>query len=481
MIPKKLPPIETVQDVGDYAQRLEKCAKSCSYFAVQFLNLDVFDYNKAFLDCMDRFIVYRTGRQVGKSRNAAIKAIHFGYFAPLFASNLDEGECNVVIASLSKDQAYLIFKKIRNFIHKSPTLTKAIVNETKTEMSIEWFDGSGITNFIVRPIGDTGDSLRGFTAHFAILDEAAYIPQAVYNAFLPSTVTTKPHILLTSTPKGKAGQFFKSCVESHTIYRKGIPHPVEGHEDKEKYMWTQFHVTTFDNPQAASDPAILKLIGGTNKASEQQELYGEFLDGGNSLIPYNLLQESLIPCAIRPLFEYYELGVDTSGKGKDETVLTVVGITVDKRIFTVEIYTELTTEQPALAKKIAEMHKKYRFRRIYLDETGMGDTLLDCCKVEDNTMPLYGINFKAEKTKLYVNLERLFEEHAVNLSLLDDFNMDKLHTQISYMYWEHGKFKDQKEKVRSETNDDYPDSLALACYGQQKAELFQDLPDEFWD
>ena len=111
----------------------------------------------------------------------------------------------------------------------------------------------------------------------------------------------------------------------------------------------------------------------------------------------------------------------------------------------------------------------------------MGDTLLDCCKVEDNTMPLYGINFKAEKTKLYVNLERLFEEHAVNLSLLDDFNMDKLHTQISYMYWEHGKFKDQKEKVRSETNDDYPDSLALACYGQQKAELFQDLPDEFWD
>ena len=115
MIPKKLPPIETVQDVGDYAQRLEKCAKSCSYFAVQFLNLDVFDYNKAFLDCMDRFIVYRTGRQVGKSRNAAIKAIHFGYFAPLFASNLDEGECNVVIASLSKDQAYLIFKKISSY------------------------------------------------------------------------------------------------------------------------------------------------------------------------------------------------------------------------------------------------------------------------------------------------------------------------------------------------------------------------------
>ncbi len=475
---RKLPDIENITDPVIYAQELVKCSKSCAHFAQMFLGLDVFDYNKAFLDCMDRFVVYRTGRQVGKSRNAGIKAIHFGYFAPLFAQNLDEGEANVVIASLSKDQAYLIFRKISNFIHKSPTLSKLIKRETKSEMTIEWYDGSGRTNFIVRPIGDTGDSLRGFTVHYAILDEAAYIPQVVYDAFLPSTVTTRPHILLTSTPKGKSGQFFKSCMSSHVLYEKGVPKAIEGHEDKKRFPWTQFHVTTYDNPLAASDPAILNLIRGTTKAAEKQEIYGEFLDGGNSLIPYNLLQESLIPIE-RPQMDYYDCGVDTSGKGQDETVVTIIGVR-DNIIYPVEIYTELTTEQPLLVKKLQEFNRVYGFRRIYIDETGIGDTLMDLCKQIDPNMPVYGINFKADKTNLYINLERLFEERFINLSLLEDLHKDKLSEQLSYMYWDHGKFKDQQPKVRTEHADDYSDSCALGAFGQQKVAFMQDV-EGLWE
>lgn len=475
---RNLPPIENIGDPLKYARELVKCSNSCSYFAEQFMNLDVFDYNKVFLDCYDRFIVYRTGRQVGKSRNAAIKAIHFGYFAPLFASNLDEGQANVVVASLSKDQAYLIFNKISNFVHLSPTLSKLIRRETKSEMTLEWYDGTGVTNFIVRPIGDTGDSLRGFTVHFAILDEAAYIPQVVYDAFFPSTVTTKPHILLTSTPKGKSGQFFKSCMQSHTLYEKGIPSPIKGHEDKEKYPWTQFHVTTFDNPLAANDPAVLKLIRGTNKAAERQEIYGEFLDGGNSLIPYNLLQEALIPVE-RTTFDYYECGIDTSGKGQDETVVTIAGVR-DGILYPVECYTELTTEQPALARKIRQLHRNYGFRRVYVDETGMGDTLLDLIREVDDSINVYGVNFKGDKTEIYVNLERLFEERLINLTLLEEYHREKMSDQLSYMYWDHGKYKDQQPKVRSDHSDDYSDSLALVAKGQEKVDFMQDL-DGLWE
>ena len=475
---RDLPPIENITNAIEYAQALVKSAKSCSFFVEQFIGFKVFNYNKVFLDCMDRFIVYRTGRQVGKSTNAGLKAIHFGYFAPLFASNIDTGVANVVIASLSKDQAYLIFNKIAEFIHMSPTLTKKILRETKTEMTLEWYNGKGKTNFIVRPIGDTGDSLRGFTVHFAILDEAAYIPQVVYDAFLPSTVTTKPHILLTSTPKGKAGQFFKSCMESHTIYRKGISSPIEGHENREKYPWTQFHVTTFDNPLAASDPMVLKLIRGTTKSAEQQEIYGEFLDGGNSIIPYNLLQEAQI--AVEQMkFDYYDLGVDTSGKGKDETVLITLGVR-DGKCYPVDIYTELTTEQPKLARKIRDMHRIYGYRRIYIDETGMGDTLVDLCREFEENLPIYGIIFTGEKTEIYVNLARLFEERLINLSLLDDYSREKLAEQISYMSWDYGKFKDQPPKVRTDHPDDYSDSCALAVVGQQKVDFIQDIPMDLW-
>ena len=475
---RELPPIEQVLDPVEYSRMLVKAAKSCSYFVEHYTGFKVFDYNKVFLDCRERFIVYRTGRQVGKSTNLALKAIHYGYFAPLFAHNIDTGVANVVIASLSKDQAYLILSKIAEFIHMSPTLTKGIMRETKTEITIEWYDGTGKTNFIVRPIGDSGDSLRGFTAHMAILDEAAFIPQKVYDAFLPSTVTTKPQILLTSTPKGKSGQFFKACMESNTTHNKGIPSPIEGHEDKEKYPWTEFHVTTYDNPKAANDPQLLKLIKGTTKAAERQEIYGEFLDAGTSLIPYSLLQESLIEKE-KIKFDYYDLGVDTSGKGQDETVLITVGVR-DNKVYPIDIYTELTTEQPALSRKIGEMHRIYGYRRIYIDETGIGDTLLDLCRESDDNMPVYGINFKSDKSNIYINLERLFEERLINLSLLEPYSREKLAEQLSYMYWEHGKFKDQPAKVRTDHSDDYSDSCALAVFGQQKVDYYQVIPDSMW-
>ena len=106
------------------------------------------------------------------------------------------------------------------------------------------------------------------------------------------------------------------------------------------------------------------------------------------------------------------------------------------------------------------------------------------CKELDLDMNLYGINFKSDKTNLYVNLERLFEEinpkgmgRLINLSLLPDYDKDKLAEQLSYMYWDHGKFKDQQPKVRSEHADDYSDSIALACFGQQKVEFMREVPD----
>ena len=415
----------------------------------------------------------------GKTRSISIKAIWFGYFAPLLASNIGDGACNIVIASITKDQAYLIFRYIRNFIHKSPTLRAKIVNETKTELSMEWFDGGGITNFIVRPIGDTGDSLRGYSVHMAILDEAAYIPQVVYDAFIASTVTTKPRILLTSTPKGKNGPFFNFCEHSYIIYEKGIPRPTldpSGNPRKKSknYNWVQFHVTTFDSPLAANDPEVLDVIKSVSKASEKQELYGEFLDSGNSVISYNLMQEALTQVQ-RPKFEYFELGVDTSGKGSDETVLMTFGVTSDC-IFPIDVYTEVTTDQVLLAKKINELNDIYHYRRIYIDSTGLGQGLVDNCKHENPSLPVYSINFREFKTDLYVNLERLFEHRLINLSLLEQHYRDKLDEQLRSMYFEYGKHKESPERVRTDSpHDDWADACALGCYGQTIGEEIQEL------
>lgn len=482
-----LPPIELIQSEPEYAERLTRCINNCSYFVEQFMgdkDFKIYDYNKAFLDCEDRFIVYRTGRQVGKSTNVALKAIHFGFFAPLKAKNLGEGVANVVIASLSKDQASLIFEKIINFVHKSPTLTRQVIRETRTELHMKWFDNSGYTKFIVRPIGDTGEGLRGFTSHFVILDEAAYIPEAVYVSFMPSAFTTKAKIVITSTPKGKAGFFFKACQESFILYEKGIPSPILDYDDNprdsDKHIWSQFHVTSYDNPETATDTKLLNMVRGMTADTVKREIMGEFVDGGNALIPFDLLQEALRKPEKRPRFEYYDLGVDTSGKGADETVLTTYGISPEGIAYAVHVYTEATTDQTQLALKINELDNVYRYRTIFVDSTGIGDTLIDICNRVNSTLPIYPINFKQDKVNLYVNLSRLFVERSINFSLLDEIDRDKLVDQISYMYWEHGTYKDQAPKVRTEHPDDYSDSTALGVFGLQNTEYIQDVPLSFW-
>lgn len=477
-----VPPIETVRSEKEYAERLTRSISSCSYFVDQFIDFDTFDYNRAFLDCEDRFIAYRTGRQVGKSTNLALKAIHFGYFAPLKASNLGEGVANVVIASLSKDQAALIFEKITNFVHKSPTLTKCITRETRTQLSIRWFDGSGTTNFVVRPIGDTGESLRGYTSHMVILDEAAYIPEAVYTSFMPSAMTTRAIILITSTPKGKAGFFFKACTKSRRFFQKGREvSESDWISDKDDAIWTQFHVTSYDNPLSASDPALMNLVKSMSAETAQNEIYGEFIEGGNALIPFALLQESLREPEPLPAFEYYDLGVDTSGKGKDETVLMTFGITPDGVAYAVDAYTEMTTDQTLLAGKIDGLDRRYHYRNIIVDSTGMGDALIDILRQRNQSLPVVPVNFKQDKTDIYVNLSLHFVERTVNLSLLEARHRDKTADQLSYMYWYYGEYKDQAPKARTEHADDYADAAALGVWGLQNREYIQDVPMGFWN
>ncbi len=477
MFDEDRPPIEKITDEVEFAKRFVKASGNCSYFVEQFFGEDNHDYNIPYLNCEDRFVVYRSGRQCGKTRNAALKAIHFGYFAPLKKVKIRQRKCSIVIASITKDQAAIIFDAIVDYVGMSSILSDNVERQTKTELVLRWYNGGGKTRFVVRPIGDTGKSLRGYTTHLAILDEAGYIPEVVYNAFLPSTLTTKARILLTSTPKGKAGQFFKACQESHTIYEHGIKNPRIGHEDKKKNKWIQFHVTSYDNPDVQDDPEILEIATGGSEAQKKQELMGEFLDGGNSLIPYDMLQLSLNQVKREPEFLYYYLGVDTSGKGKDETVLTTIGVTDDGILYPVDMYVEETTDQTDLARKIQSLHRHFQYSNIYIDSTGIGDTLLDVCSRLDSSMPTYAINFKTDKLELYKNLARIFNDKLINLSLLEDYHKTKMADQLSYMYWDYGEQKDQTPKARSNAiHDDYPDSLALGAFGEQTGDFIQAVP-----
>lgn len=76
-------PIERVPTNSPEAIRmLKESIDSAVKFAEYFMDRDdIFDYNQSFLECMERFIVLRYGRQTGKTTSVALKILHFSCFA----------------------------------------------------------------------------------------------------------------------------------------------------------------------------------------------------------------------------------------------------------------------------------------------------------------------------------------------------------------------------------------------------------------
>ena len=102
------PTNEEIEERQNFMQVVAECADNPSKFSEVFLGHKLFDYNIKYINCKDRFIVYRSGRQVGKTMSTAVKAIHFAFFAPLMLETVNK-ECTIVIAApeLSKNETVI--------------------------------------------------------------------------------------------------------------------------------------------------------------------------------------------------------------------------------------------------------------------------------------------------------------------------------------------------------------------------------------
>ncbi len=492
------PPIELVTDKVELASRINRCIDDTVYFAEQFLGYeDIFYYNKEFLACEDRFIVARYGRQSGKTKNVAVKALHFGYFASIKASHIKDHSITILCVSQSEKQAGLIFDQLRDWIYCSTIIQNKIVKETKTEIWIKSFDDSKTIKFIVIPTGDTGKSVRGYTAALIIIDEANYIPMLVYNALLPAGSAVKARIYVLSTPSERAGMYFEICESSHTIYKNDKEDPsydpdkpentykrMALHDyDNEQYIWTQFHISSWDNPVNKTDPVFLNMIKRMSKTKQKAELEAEFLDAGASLLSHELLVDAFSKKDVtKEEIDYWTLGVDTSGKGADETVLIDVAVTKSGHCLPSDAYTEETTDQTLLAKIIEKRHKIKHYRNIYIDSTGLGEGLVDACKHVNTPLPVMAVNFKKEKVEIFNGLVILFENRNINFTNFPEEYIDKCRQQLQYLYADYGLHGDGTVKIRThDDHDDFPDALALACYSQYGGEEWHKLPDDIMD
>ena len=433
------PDTQTIEDRKDLLQTIAECADKPSRFSEVFLDHDVFEYNKKYVDCQDRFIVYRSGRQVGKTMSTAVKAIHFAFFAPLMLKTVKH-ECTIVIAAPTQNQAGIMYDRIRSLIMNNSFLKGYVVRNTQTELWVNFLDNTGMSKIVTRATGEKGTTLRGYSPHCIIADECSFIKTDILKAFLPSGMATQARVWLTSTPFSKSGYFYEACQNSKMKNPEGL--------------WTEFHVKSTENPLVKEDPTFIEEIKRLTKEEYVQEVEGEFLDIGNALIPNTLLREAVRDK--KPVGEVsYYMGVDVARSGRDETVYTVISVDKEDEIFVEDVFAESQSNVVDVCGRIGEMVRDYRLETVFIDETGLGGGLIDLAREQD--IPARGVVFSLqEKASMYKNLRLLFENHRITLK-----KVDKLVYQLSYLtreYTESGIMK-----VRSEDHDDYPDSLVLAC------------------
>tara|TARA_R100000008_G_scaffold10072_1_gene5063 strand:- start:4249 stop:5631 length:1383 start_codon:yes stop_codon:yes gene_type:complete len=428
-----------VKERQNFMQSIVNCVKSPSKFSEIFLNHKLFDYNQEYVDCMERFIVYRSGRQVGKTMSTAVKTVHFAFFAPLLSDTV-KNECVIVIAAPTQNQASIMFDRIRSLVIKNEFLQGYVVRNTQTELWLNFLDNSGMSKIITRATGETGTGLRGYSPHVIIADECSFIKTDILRAFLPSGMATQAKVWLTSTPFSKAGYFYEACQNAR-------PKNPEG-------MWREFHVKSIQNPLIKQDPTFIEEIKRLTREEYTQEVEGEFLDIGDALIPNSLITEAISDGRPRGNVRYY-MGVDVARTGRDETVYTVIKVDDDDVVFVESVEAESQSNVVEVAGKIQDMVRDYRIETVFIDETGLGGGLVDLCR--ERRVPTRGVIFSLqEKADMYKSLRLLFENHKIKLK-----QVNKLVYQLSYLrreYTETGLMK-----IKSDEHDDYPDSLVLAC------------------
>ena len=160
---------------------------------------DVLDYNGHFLLC--------TGRQVGKTTTYAAKAAEY---------MVEHAGSRIIVVSLTEDQAELIIIMTLTYLEQNhkEKIKKGQKNITKKKIILK-----NKSQILARPVGQTGDAVRGFTGDVLIIDEAAKMPESIFTAAKPTLLTTGGQIWMCSTPFGKQGYFYESWLNKNNRFK----------------------------------------------------------------------------------------------------------------------------------------------------------------------------------------------------------------------------------------------------------------------
>ena len=176
-------------------------------FAEQVLGINPDAVQKQVLRSQSRRLALLCTRQWGKSTMAGIRALHKAIY---------EKKTLTLLISNTLDQAMELFKRIADLSSNVPDFES--VEQSKTHMLLP--NGSRI-----KCVPASEQSVRGYTAHLCIIDEAALIEDIVFAAVTPTIATTNGALLLLSSAKFRRWFYYEIMNRKDDQWeRYTVPH-----------------------------------------------------------------------------------------------------------------------------------------------------------------------------------------------------------------------------------------------------------------
>lgn len=383
-----------------------------------------------------------TGRQVGKTTIMAAKAAEF---------ILNHKGSQIIVVSLTEDQAKLIIVMILDYLEKK---NKKVIAKGKNKPTQNKITLTNHSKVIARPVGTTGDAVRGFTGDVLIIDEASRMPQLVWDAGKPTLLTTGGQIWMCSTPFGKQGYFWEAFQNKDGRF-KVI------HVSSEEVIMNREICDGWTEDKRTKAIKFLEDEKTTSsKLQYGQEYLGLFIDDLQRYFSDELIKAC---CILRREEQIdknanYYMGVDIARMGEDESSFEILRKVRDRELIQVENQTTTKTLTTETEDRIISLNNVYDFQKIYLDAgsgslgVGIFDHLLrvDSVKrkvvaINNSVRPLdFSGDTKAHllKEDLYDNLRSLMEKGFIKL--LDD---EKVIASLRSIQYEFLKKENEQTKL----------------------------------
>jgi hypothetical protein len=395
-------------------------------------------------------IILRTGRQVGKSETVGKKCAK---------EAIRHKNITILMIAAAQRQSSEIFQKTLRNLYKvhdamlkevggfqpDPTKSPRQNDDDRKKFEAEYglFKGNitrtecNLINgvrILSLPTGKTGAFVRCYTVDILIADEAAYIAEAVWVAIKPMLATSKKmrglgwEILL-STPFGKGGYYYDACHSPDFLH---------------------IHVSSEDCPRIGRD-FLQKEKQRLSRMEYAQEYLGDFVSEFHQFFPSELIKKRMnfIDWSLKEkdISKYYYMGVDVARYGEDESAV-VIGeldpITNFLRI--VKCLTWQHTSLTSTCGRINRLHQEYGFKRIFIDDGGVGGGLTDMLKEDigrSRVVPLNNSQKSIEnnrnkgllKEDLYSNALSMMEKDSPSqIAIVSDMKLLRSLRSMTFEY-----------------------------------------------